>query len=134
MAELVDALVSDASGATRGSSSLLDRTKIMNKKPYTFRRRNKKIVALIIEIALLVTLFTILTILDGIGVQFNMIPFVIIMGVIIFALFLTLSLLRYDAMRDIRTDDSFKSSNLPLFTDPTTLQGHDIVEERQKDS
>ena len=34
MAELVDALVSDASGEIRGSSSLLSHTKIINNAPY----------------------------------------------------------------------------------------------------
>ena len=67
------------------------------------------------------------------GIKFNMLPFLIAAGVLIFLLVLTLSLIRYDAMRDIRADGSFKGTNLPLYTDNTTLQGHDIREENKKD-
>ena len=94
------------------------------------RRVNPKVIALIIEIGLLTIGFVVLSILNRVGVKFNMIPFVIIAGVLIFALILTLSLMRYDALRDIRADGSFKGSNLPLYTDNTALQGHDIIEER----
>ena len=96
-----------------------------------YRRINPKVVALIIEIAILVVGFITLSILDSVGVKLNMVPFLIIAGVLIFALVLTLSLLRYDSMRDIRADGSFKGTNLPIYTDPTTLQGHDIVEETE---
>ena len=94
-----------------------------------YKHINPKIVALIIEIVILVVGFITLSILDGVGVKLKMVPILIVTVVTIFALVLTLSLLRFDAMRDIRADGSFKGSNLPLFTDQTTLQGHDIVEE-----
>ena len=95
-----------------------------------YRRTNPKKVALIIEASILVVGFIVLLILDNCGVKLNMIPFVVIAGVLMFSLILTLSLMRYDAMRDIRADGSFKNSNMPIYTDPTTLQGHDIVEDR----
>ena len=98
-----------------------------------YKRTNPKVVALIIEITVLVVGFIVLSILDGIGIKLNMLPLVIIAGVLIFALVLTLSLIRYDAYRDIRADGSFKKSNLPIYTDPTALQGHDIVEEKNKE-
>ena len=100
---------------------------------HRYRRRNPKVIALIVEIVILVVGFIVLSILDGMGIKLNMIPFVIAAGVLIFLLILTLSLIRYDAMRDIRADGSFKGTNLPLYTDSTTLQGHDIREENKKD-
>ena len=96
---------------------------------YKYRRRNPKKIALIIEIILLVGGGITALILDGAGIYLNWIPVVIYFAVVSFALVLTLSLIRYDAMRDIRADGSFKGTNLPLFTDPTTLMGHDIKEE-----
>ena len=127
---MVDALVSDASGETRGSSSLLGRTKNMN---YKYRRHNPKVIALIIEIALLVIASIVTLVLNSCRVSIPVVALVIVFGGIIFSMLLTLSLLRYDAMRDIRADGSFKGTNLPLYTDQTTLLGHDIKEEEKKD-
>ena len=66
-------------------------------------------------------------ILDGVGINTSIWPKIIITGVYLFALTLTLSLIRYDVMRDIRSD--FKNTNLPLYTDQTTMICHDLVDE-----
>ena len=99
---------------------------------YKYRRHNPKTIAIIVEISLMALFGILIMILDGVGIKLPWIPVVIVFVVLMFSLILTLSLLRYDAMRDIRADGSFKGSNLPLFTDHTTLQGHDIVEEKNK--
>ena len=96
-----------------------------------YKRRNPKVIALIVEIILMVVFAIIILIFDQIGKPLFWIPVVAIFGILIFLLILTLSLLRYDAMRDIRADGSFKGSNLPLYTDSTTLQGHDIKDESE---
>ena len=96
-----------------------------------YKRRNPKVIALIVEIVLMVVFAVIILIFDQVGKPLFWIPVVAIFGILIFLLFLTLSLLRYDAMRDIRADGSFKGSNLPLYTDSTTLQGHDIKDESE---
>ena len=103
----------------------------MNKR-YT-RRHNPKKIALIIEIVLLVAMLLVFQILEGVGIKINYIPIIIITSVLLFALLLTLSLIRYDSLREIRSN--FKDTNLPLYTDPTALLGHDIKdeEERNKD-
>ena len=96
---------------------------------YRYKRTNPKVVALIIEIVLLVGVAITASILDSLKKLPNMIPVVVITLVLVFALVLTLSLIRYDSMRDIRADGSFKGTNLPLYTDETTLLGHDIKDE-----
>ena len=92
---------------------------------------NKKIVALIIEILLFIISGIIVLILDSINKQINIFIWVAIYSVLIFALLLTLSLIRYERLRDIRTN--FKDTNLPLYTDNTTLIGHDIKDETEED-
>ena len=98
-----------------------------------YRRRNPKIIALLIEIFLLVTGTIVALIFDGVGKPLYWVPVVIVAGILIFSLILTLSLIKYDALRDIRADGSFKQTNLPLYTDQTTLTCHDIIEEKDKD-
>ena len=101
------------------------------KHPY--RRRNPKVIALIIEIVLSAIGGIVLLVLYVNKTPLNVPVTLIITGVLLFSIILTLSLIRYDALRDIRADGTFKGSNLPLYTDQTTLQGHDIIEEREKD-
>ena len=101
------------------------------KHPY--RRRNPKVIALIIEIVLSTIGGIILLVLYENKTPLNVPVTLISTGVLLFSIILTLSLIRYDALRDIRADGTFKGSNLPLYTDQTTLQGHDIIEEREKD-
>lgn len=96
---------------------------------YKYRRHNPKKIALFIEIGLMVVGGIIALIFDQIGKPLYWVPVVIVFSILMFAFFLTLSLIRFDAMRDIRADGSFKGSNLPLYTDSTTLQGHDIKDE-----
>ena len=95
-----------------------------------YRSRNPKVIALIIEIVLLFLSALTLLILDSVGVSISFIPVIIAFGVLLFALILTLSLIRYDSLRSIRKD--FKETNLPLYTDSTTLMGHDIKDEEDK--
>jgi len=99
---------------------------------YKYHRRNPKTIALIVEIILLLVSGITCMILGGVGVNLPWIPIVIIFAVLMFAFLLTLSLLRLDAMKDIRADGSFKNTNLPLYTDQTTLQAHDIIEENRR--
>ena len=130
---MVDALASETSGETRGSSNLLGRTNILLKQNMKYyKRRNPKVIALIVEIVLMIVFAIVILIFDQVGKPLFWIPIVIVFAVLIFSLFLTLSLIRYDSMRDIRADGSFKGSNLPLYTDQTTLQGHDIKDESEK--
>ena len=95
-----------------------------------YRSRNPKVIALIIEIVLLFLSALTLLILDSVGVSISFIPVIIVFGILLFALILTLSLIRYDSLRSIRKD--FKETNLPLYTDSTTLMGHDIKDEEGK--
>ena len=130
---MVDALASETSGETRGSSNLLGRTNILFKQNMKYyKRRNPKVIALIVEIVLMIVFAIVILIFDQVGKPIFWIPIVIVFAMLIFSLFLTLSLIRYDSMRDIRADGSFKGSNLPLYTDQTTLQGHDIKDESEK--
>ena len=92
------------------------------------KRINKKYVALIIEISLLVICSVVILILDAVNKQINIFIWVAIYSVLVFALILTLSLIRYERLREIRSD--FKDTNLPLYTDNTTLMGHDIKDEK----
>lgn len=92
------------------------------------KRINKKYVALIIEISLLVICGVVILVLDAVNKQINIFIWVAIYSVLVFALILTLSLIRYERLREIRSD--FKDTNLPLYTDNTTLMGHDIKDEK----
>ena len=94
------------------------------------RKTNPKIVALIIEASLLIIGVVVVLIFDAVKKPLNIIPVVIVSGVLVFALFLTLSLIRYDAFREIRSD--FKETNLPLYTDPTTMICHDLIDEAEE--
>lgn len=95
---------------------------------YPYRRHNPKVIALIIEIVFLVGFEITALILDNIGKPMNWILLLVVTLVLIFILILTLSLIRYDSMRDIR--ESFKETNMPLYTDQTALMGHDIKDEK----
>ena len=92
-------------------------------------RHNPKIIALIVETILFVIGIIILMILEGVGINVTMWPKLIITGVYLFALALNLSLIKYDAMRDIRSE--FKNTNLPLYTDETSMICHDLIDEKQ---
>ena len=92
---------------------------------------NPKYIALIIEVGLLLISTITFSILDGLNVKLNFIPIVIVSVVLIFALVLTLSLIRFDSLRDIRSSDVNKD-NLPIYTDNTTLLGHDLKDESEK--
>ena len=97
---------------------------------YTNRRRvNWKVVALLIEIVLLVAVSVVMIVLNGINITFNIIPMVIVTMVIVFCLILTLSMIRYDYMRSNRSE--FKETNLPLYTDQTTMLAHDMRDESE---
>ena len=98
-----------------------------------YRRRNPKIITLIIELVLLGIDVIVWLILENTLKKFNYLPLLIIAAVLIFFFILTLSLMRYDALREIREDGSFKSTNLPLYTDNTALMGHDIRDENEKE-
>ena len=97
-----------------------------------YRKVNLKIVALIVEIVLMLLTVAIVLIFDSINKPINMIPIIVIIGVLLFCLILTLSLIRYDAMRDILSSDVFKD-NIPLFTDQETLICHDLKDESEKE-
>ena len=98
---------------------------------YPYRRHNPKVIALIIEIVLLAGFELTALILDSAGKPMNWILLLVVTLVLIFILILTLSLIRYDSMRAIR--ETFKDTNMPLYTDQTTLMGHDIKDEEEKD-
>lgn len=100
---------------------------------YYRKKRNPKVIALFIELALSLIGFIVLFIYYKNGIQLNIAATLIITGILLFSIVLTLSKIRFDAMRDIRSDGSFKQSNLPLFTDETTLIGHDIKEENNSE-
>ena len=52
-----------------------------------------------------------------------------IFSILMFSFVLTLSIIRNERLREIRSD--FKNTNLPLYTDNTTLLCHDIKDEEQ---
>ena len=95
------------------------------------RRFNPKIIALIIVIALLLILSIVVLILNNNNISLPVIPLLLVYALLIIALVLVLSLIRYDRLREIRSDGQFKSSNLPLYTDKTTLLCHDIKDEAE---
>lgn len=95
-----------------------------------YKKRNPNKIALIIEIVLFIIGLLIYVILESIGIKINYIPLLIIFGIWLFSFLLTLSLIRYESLRNIR--ESFKDSNLPLYTDQTTLLGHDLKDEEKK--
>lgn len=95
-----------------------------------YKKRNPKIIALIIEIVLFLIGILIYVILESIGIKINYILILIIFGILLFSFLLTLSLIRYESLRNIR--ENFKDSNLPLYTDQTTLLGHDLKDEEEK--
>ena len=97
-----------------------------------YRRTNPKVIALIIEIVLFVVGSIVAYIFSSVGKPINNVVLLVGAGIFIFALLLTLSLIRYDAMRDIRESDINKD-NVPIYTDNTTLLGHDIKEESERD-
>ena len=98
-----------------------------------YRRRNPKVIALIIEIALLIVGGITAMVFDSIGKPIHWIVLVVFGSILIFALILTLSLIRYDAMRDIRAEQSFNKTNLPVYTDQTTMLCHDLIDEERHD-
>ena len=93
------------------------------------KRFNPKVIALIVIISLLLILSIVILILNYKEISLPFIPILVGYGVLIIALVLVLSLIRYDFLRAIRSDGQFKSSNLPLYTDNTTLLGHDLKDE-----
>ena len=131
MAELVDALVSDASGETRGSSSLLGRTNLKTmKNPYK-KRINWKIIAVIIEISIFVVGAITVLVLDSLKIKYNKIPFIVISAVLLFILVLTLSVVRYDSFRAIRSNKEAFKDNMPIYTDQQTMICHDLIDENK---
>ena len=100
---------------------------------YKYKKRiNPKIIALIIEAFLIIAWVVIIFIFNNAGIIINNVLLISITVVLIFALLLTLSLIRYDAMREIRLSDMFKD-NVPIYTDRTTLIGHDLKDEAERD-
>ena len=55
--------------------------------------------------------------------------FVGIIAFLLFSLVLTLALIRNERFREIRS--TFKESNLPVYTDNSTMMLHDIVDENK---
>ena len=70
-----------------------------------YKRVNPHVIALIIEIALILIGMTVVSVFEWINKPLNMIPVVIVTVVLIIALLTTLSLIRYDALRNIRESD-----------------------------
>ena len=93
------------------------------------KKVNKKIVALAIIVFLLVACGVVILILDAIKRQINIFIWVGIYSALLFALVLTLTMIRYERLREIRKD--FKNTNLPLYTDNTTLLVQDIIDEKE---
>ena len=100
-----------------------------------YRRTNPKNIALIVVISLLAIGGITLLILDGMGVKLNMIPVIIISGVLTFSLILTLSLIRYDHIREIRSDQYIDKENkrvfMTIYTDQITNICHDLKDESE---
>ena len=102
------------------------------KKKSTYNRMRPKVIALVVEGALMMTLIILAFIFSSLGHPINIIVILVIGGVLMIAILATLSSLRYDAMRDIRQSDVNKD-NLPIYMDITTQIGHDIKEEESKE-
>ena len=98
-----------------------------------YRRRNPKIIAVIVEVVLMIIMAVIILVLDNIGKSVPMYTTLIVYGILLFSFFLTLSLIRYDAMRDIRESDINKD-NVPIYTDRTTLICHDLKDDGKKEN
>lgn len=104
----------------------------MLKMKHSYRKKaNPKVIALIVEISIFSVGMTILSILYYNKVEINYIPVLVATLILLFAIVLTLSRIRYEALRDIRADGTFKQTNLPLYTDETTLIGHDMKDEHE---
>jgi len=96
----------------------------------SYRKVSKKVVALIVEISLIIICSIVVLILDATKHQINIFIWVGIYAALIFALLLTLSFMRFDRLRELRSD--FKDTNLPIYTDQTTLMMHEIKDEEEK--
>ena len=96
------------------------------------RKLNPKVIALIIEASLFAMGYIVLFILYKNGVEINYIPVLAVTLVFIFVIVVTLSRIRYDAMRDLRGSDVYQD-NVPIYTDDTTLLAHNIIDETEKD-
>ena len=94
------------------------------------RRLNSRVIALIIEISLLFIGSIVVLIFDQMQKSLPILPVVIIAGILIFSLVLTLSIIRYESLRDIRSSDVYKG-NLPIYTDKTTMICHDLKDESE---
>ena len=103
------------------------------------KKRNPKIIALIIEGSVfIVGVIFILVFHYGLGRDLNMIPIIIITGIWILAFILTLSLIRYDVVREIRSEGHYvdkdnKKVFLSIYEDKTTMICHDLKEENQEE-
>ena len=92
------------------------------------RRLNSRVIALIIEVSLLFIGSIVVLIFDQMQKPLPILPVVIIAGILIFSLVLTLSIIRYESLRDIRSSDVYKG-NLPIYTDRTAMICHDLKDE-----
>ena len=98
---------------------------------------NPKIIALIIEVALLVAGSIFVSIWYGMGKTLEIIPVMIISLSLLGALVFTLILIRYDSIRALRKEGYYgnKEENkifLNIYTDSTTLMGHDLKDESEE--
>ena len=94
------------------------------------RKTNFKIVALIIEVVILLASAIIVVVFEKINKPINVIPFAIVSILSLIALIATLSRIRYEYLRAARSD--FYNTNLPLYTDKTTMICHDLIDEKER--
>ena len=98
------------------------------RKPY--RKINPKFVAFIVILGLILVLSIVVIVMDTIKKPLPILPIAITYLVLVLIMIVILSMLRYDFMRNIR--GTFKETNLPLYTDQTTLMCHDIKDEAEE--
>ena len=102
------------------------------------RKKNPKVIALFIEIVIFLIGFTISSIYFYIfKKQMNNVV-IILFCIWIFVFILTLSLIRYDRIREIRSEGHYTNKDekkvfLNIYDDKTSLVCHDLKDENHQD-
>ena len=106
--------------------------KLYMKKSYR-PKPNPKVIALLIEIGLMISGAVFLMVWYSLGKTLVFWPTIVISVVLLFALIITLNLIRYDAIRAIRSEHYInkekKNVFLTLYSDQTTNICHDLIDE-----
>ena len=103
------------------------------------KKHNPKIIALIVEIILFLGMTIFVSIYHyGFHNDLNMVLMIVLTGIWLFALILTLSLIRYDLIRATRQEGYYTNKDekkvfMNIYTDKETMICHDLKDEADKE-